>query len=230
MTDYNPRTATGIPTEPVGSLPRPSWLQQAYAQYDAGEITREQLETEQDRAVKDSIEHQEQTGTPIISDGEQRWSSFATYAITDTLAGTGLADHLAGRRGGGSEFVFTSPRGVRVLHNNFYRREFKEAVTAAGLPSELRFHDLRHTCAALLIGQGAHARAIKEHLGHSSITVTMDRYGHLFPDERERLAAALDAAYAGVRNSLTDRLADFSRTNGTRRDAPTGPIEDQNRV
>ena len=99
MTDYDPRTATGIPTEPVGSLPRPSWLQQAYAQYDAGQITREQLEAEQDRAVKDSIEHQEQTGTPIISDGEQRWSSFATYAITDTLAGTGLADHLAGDGG-----------------------------------------------------------------------------------------------------------------------------------
>ena len=99
MTDYDPRTATGIPTEPVGSLPRPSWLQQAYAQYDAGEITREQLETEQDKAVKDSIEHLEQTGTPIISDGEQRWSSFATYAITDTLAGTGLADHLAGDGG-----------------------------------------------------------------------------------------------------------------------------------
>jgi methionine synthase II (cobalamin-independent) len=99
MTDYDPRTATGIPTEPVGSLPRPSWLQRAYAQYDAGEITREQLEAEQDKAVKDSIEHLEQTGAPIISDGEQRWSSFATYAITDTLAGTGLADNLAGDGG-----------------------------------------------------------------------------------------------------------------------------------
>src|SRR5580698_4626073 len=99
MTDYDPRTATGIPTEPVGSLPRPSRLQQAYAQYDAGEITREQLETEQEDAVRDSIEHLEQTGAPIISDGEQRWSSFATYAITDTLAGTGLADHLAGDGG-----------------------------------------------------------------------------------------------------------------------------------
>jgi methionine synthase II (cobalamin-independent) len=99
MTDYDPRTATGIPTEPVGSLPRPSWLQRAYAQYDAGEVTREQLEAEQDKAVKDSIEHLEATGAPVISDGEQRWSSFATYAITDTLAGTGLADHLAGDGG-----------------------------------------------------------------------------------------------------------------------------------
>src|ERR1700734_3452686 len=99
MPDYDPRTATGIPTEPVGSLPRPGWLQQAYARYDAGEITHDQLEAEQDKAVADSIEHLEATGEPIISDGEQRWSSFATYAITDTLAGTGLADHLAGTGG-----------------------------------------------------------------------------------------------------------------------------------
>src|SRR5436853_7455298 len=113
MTDYNPRTATGIPTEPVGSLPRPSRLQQAYAQYDAGEITREQLETEQDAAVKDSIEHQEQTGAPIISDGGQRWSSFATYAIADTLAGTGLDDHLAG--GGGQFFaIFAEGRNLQL--------------------------------------------------------------------------------------------------------------------
>src|ERR1700704_6281854 len=99
MTEYDPRTATGIPTEPVGSLPPPRWLQRADAQYDAGEITREELEAEQDKAVKDSIEHLEATGEPIISDGEQRWSSFATYAITDTLAGPGLADHLAGDGG-----------------------------------------------------------------------------------------------------------------------------------
>ena len=99
MTDYDPRTATGIPTEPVGSLPRPSKLQQAYGQYDAGEITHDQLEAEQDQAVRDSIERGEATGEPIISDGEQRWSSFATYAIADTLAGTGLADHLAGDGG-----------------------------------------------------------------------------------------------------------------------------------
>ena len=99
MTEYDPRTDTGIPTEPVGSLPRPSKLQEAYAKYDAGEISHDQLEAEQDEAVRDSIERNEATGAPIISDGEQRWSSFATYAITDTLAGTGLADSLAGDGG-----------------------------------------------------------------------------------------------------------------------------------
>jgi methionine synthase II (cobalamin-independent) len=96
---YDPRTDTGIPIEPVGSLPRPAKLQAAYAEYDAGNIPRERLEAEQDEAVKDSITRGEATGAPIISDGEQRWSSFATYAITDTLAGTGLADNLAGDGG-----------------------------------------------------------------------------------------------------------------------------------
>ena len=95
MTEYDPRTATGIPTEPVGSLPRPSKLQAAYAAYDEGKIDKAALEAEQDAAVRDSIERAEATGAPIISDGEQRWSSFATYPITDTLAGTGLADNLA---------------------------------------------------------------------------------------------------------------------------------------
>jgi len=95
MTEYDPRTATGIPTEPVGSLPRPSKLQAAYAAYDEGKIDKDALGAEQDVAVRDSIERAEATGSPIISDGEQRWSSFATYPITDTLAGTGLADNLA---------------------------------------------------------------------------------------------------------------------------------------
>jgi len=84
-----------IPTEPVGSLPRPAKLQQALADYDAGKISHEQLTREQDAACLDSIKRMEATGAPIVSDGEQRASSFATYPLTDTLGGTGLADHLA---------------------------------------------------------------------------------------------------------------------------------------
>jgi methionine synthase II (cobalamin-independent) len=84
-----------IPTEPVGSLPRPTKLQKALADYDAGEITHEQLAREQDAACLDSIKRMEATGSPIVSDGEQRASSFATYPLTDTLAGTGLAANLA---------------------------------------------------------------------------------------------------------------------------------------
>jgi methionine synthase II (cobalamin-independent) len=122
---YNPRTDTGIPTEPVGSLPRPSSLQAAYAEYDEGKISKDDLEKEQDAAVKDSIERYEATGSPIISDGEQRWSSFATYPIADTLAGTGLAENL----GPGGQFfaIFADGHGRQLptltggpLKYNFY--------------------------------------------------------------------------------------------------------------
>jgi methionine synthase II (cobalamin-independent) len=84
-----------IPTEPVGSLPRPARLQAALADYDAGRITREELTRLQDEACLDSIRRMEATGSPIVSDGEQRASSFATYPLTDTLGGTGLAETLA---------------------------------------------------------------------------------------------------------------------------------------
>ncbi len=85
-----------IPTELVGSLPRPMSLQQAYADYDDGKISFDDLQAAQDAAAEDSIMRLEATGEPIVTDGEQRESSFATYNLTDTLAGTGLADGLAG--------------------------------------------------------------------------------------------------------------------------------------
>ncbi|MGH3911669.1 MAG: 5-methyltetrahydropteroyltriglutamate--homocysteine methyltransferase [Pseudonocardiaceae bacterium] len=112
MSGFDPRAETGIPTEPVGSLPRPSTLQAAYAAYDDGQITKDQLEVEQDASARDSIERAEAAGSPIVSDGEQRWSSFATYPITDTLAGTGLADNL----GPGGQFfaIFADGHGRQL--------------------------------------------------------------------------------------------------------------------
>ena len=85
-----------IPTELVGSLPRPIKLQNAYEAYDKGAITWEELQAAQDAAAADSIKRLEATGETYVTDGEQRESSFATYPITDTLAGTGLAENLAG--------------------------------------------------------------------------------------------------------------------------------------
>jgi methionine synthase II (cobalamin-independent) len=85
-----------IPTETVGSLPRPLELQEAYEDLDQGKIQLEDLHKLQEEAAKDSIQRLEQTGETYVNDGEQRESSFATYPLTDTLAGTGLADNLAG--------------------------------------------------------------------------------------------------------------------------------------
>ncbi|KAJ3742985.1 hypothetical protein DFH05DRAFT_1280221 [Lentinula detonsa] len=84
-----------IPTEVVGSLPRPDYLQQAYAEYDSGKISKEELIKLQDKAAADSLSRMQQTGEIYISDGEQRSSSFATYPILDTLGGTGLNENLS---------------------------------------------------------------------------------------------------------------------------------------
>jgi len=117
-----------------------------------------------------------------------------------------LAEHLARHVDEHPDaLVFTSPQGQPLRNSNFRRQVWYKAVAAAGLPDGLRIHDLRHTCASLLIAQGAHPKAIQVHLGHSSISVTMDRYGHLFPSDMDTLAVALD----GLRSRA---LADQMRT------------------
>jgi integrase len=82
---------------------------------------------------------------------------------------------------------------------------FKPALTKAGLSRSVRFHDLRHTCAALCIALGAHPKAIQERLGHSSITVTLDRYGHLFPKLDEALTDRLDELHSDAVNQPATR-------------------------
>ena len=96
--------------------------------------------------------------------------------------------------------VFTTEAGTPVRNHNWRSRVWHPALKEAGLPP-VRIHDLRHTCATLLIAQGAHAKAIQRHLGHSSIQITFDTYGHLLPDEQDRVAEALDATF---RNSSTN--------------------------
>ncbi|KAI9807231.1 MAG: hypothetical protein M1825_005949 [Sarcosagium campestre] len=72
-----------IPTEVVGSLPRPTILQKVLAEWDAGTATQADVVKEQDKAAKESIERMEQAGAVLVTDGEQRISSFATYPITE---------------------------------------------------------------------------------------------------------------------------------------------------
>ncbi len=81
-----------IPTEPVGSIPRPSELQQAMQQFAAGKIDAAALDGFFESAVKETIERLEATGSPIVSDGEQTKSSFATYPLDglDNLAADGV--------------------------------------------------------------------------------------------------------------------------------------------
>ncbi|MGH8935600.1 MAG: tyrosine-type recombinase/integrase [Acidimicrobiia bacterium] len=106
-----------------------------------------------------------------------------------------MAAHLAEWVHGDPEaLVFTAPEGGPLRHSNFRGRQWLPAVCSAGLPP-VTPHQLRHTCAALLIDQGADPKAIQTHLGHSSIQVTYDHYGHLFPAHLQRLAEGLEATY-----------------------------------
>lgn len=92
--------------------------------------------------------------------------------------------------------VFTTETGQPLRAASLHRR-WKETV-ADVLPPHLhglRFHDLRHTCAALLIAQGAHPKAISSRLGHANIGITMDTYGHLLPSVEEELVDGLDATF-----------------------------------
>ena len=105
--------------------------------------------------------------------------------------------------------MWQSPQGGPFRYSNWFKRHFKPAVERAVVPDETRFHDLRHTYAAMLIAQGAHPRAIMERMGHSTITVTLDNYGHLFPKLDEALDDALDGVYRitsmGVAGALDGR-------------------------
>jgi len=113
----------------------------------------------------------------------------------------GIAEHLASRANTDSDaLVFTAPKGGPLRRKEFGASYWKPALEDAGI-EQLRVHDLRHTCASLLIATGTNPKAVQAHLGHSSIQVTFDRYGHLFPSDQEALAAKMDAVHLG---SLTD--------------------------
>ncbi len=90
-----------------------------------------------------------------------------------------------------ADHLWTVSEGGPLSYTNFRRRVWQPAVMAAAIDPSLRFHDLRHTCASWLIARGGTARAVMAWMGHSTIKVTFDRYGHLFPHELEDLAASL---------------------------------------
>lgn len=110
-----------------------------------------------------------------------------------------LADALAEQVGGRAEpgtdgLVFPAKVGGPMRRSNFRARAWLPATRRAGVEG-LRFHDLRHTAVALAIGQGAHPKAIQARMGHASVGITLDRYGHLFEGLDERIADGLDATW-----------------------------------
>ena len=89
--------------------------------------------------------------------------------------------------------IFPSEVGTPMSGRNLYRA-FKIRVKRASLPQTLRFHDLRHTCATLLLRQGVNPKFVQELLGHADISLTLNTYSHVLPDMGDAAAGGMDAA------------------------------------
>lgn len=116
---------------------------------------------------------------------------------------------------GDDNYLFTNQAGRPPIAQTFTWNVFKPACVRAGLGrfhedtrrvvDAPRIHDLRHTAAALAIRIGAHPKAIQARLGHASITTTLDRYGHLFPEMDEQIAVGLDELRGDVRRTAAQK-------------------------
>jgi integrase len=94
-------------------------------------------------------------------------------------------------REGSSGLLFPGESGGFIDPDYFDEFIFKPVKIAAGL-SEFRFHDLRHFFASMLIAQGESPKYVSDQLGHSSIQITFDTYGHLFPQAKTEAAKKLE--------------------------------------
>jgi integrase len=89
--------------------------------------------------------------------------------------------------------IFATRVGTPINPENLVNRSFKPLLERASLP-EIRFHDLRHTCATLLLGRGVHPKLVQELLGHATIAMTLDTYSHYMPSMGDQVAGAMKDA------------------------------------
>lgn len=90
--------------------------------------------------------------------------------------------------------IFATRTGAIVSPENLVRRSFKPLLKRAGLP-EIRFHDLRHTCATTLLGRGVHPKMVQELLGHAIVAMTLDTYSHFLPSMGDAAGDAMGDAF-----------------------------------
>jgi integrase len=88
--------------------------------------------------------------------------------------------------------IFATRVGTPLNPENLVKRSFKPLLAKAGLP-EIRFHDLRHTCATLLLSRSVHPKIVQELLGHATIAMTLDTYSHYLPTMGSQVSEAMEA-------------------------------------
>jgi integrase len=157
--------------------------------------------------VQRALHELSSSGELVFTDPKTRHSR-RTVSFTTKVAAA-LAGLVAGRDRDEQLFLTLTGRTVRTRN---FRRTWQKALKRAGLEG-LRVHDLRHTHAAMLISAGRQLTAIQRRLGHSSIAVTSDLYGHLREEVDEGILVAVEAALEGVdldalASEVEDELAD----------------------
>ncbi len=114
------------------------------------------------------------------------------------VVGTALAAHLDGHPATSEGLIFTNTVG-RPIRRNRFGELWRTTVDETGLTG-LRFHDLRHFYASLLIRHGESVKVVQARLGHASASETLDTYSHLWPDNEERTRAAVDEVLGAGRH------------------------------
>jgi hypothetical protein len=109
--------------------------------------------------------------------------------------------------------VFTAPQGGALRVTAFRARVWRLAIRAAGLDG-LRIHDLCHTAVALWIAAGANPKEVAARAGHASVSFTLDRYGHLYPEADTALRDRLDALYGTTQSASAGTVVHLSQRPG----------------
>ena len=91
--------------------------------------------------------------------------------------------------------IFPSRKGTPMNARNLISRSFKPILKRAGLP-DIRLHDLRHTCATLMLCEGVHIKLVQELLGHATVSITLDTYSHLLPGMGDEAAGAMQRIFS----------------------------------
>jgi integrase len=146
--------------------------------------------------VRRSVTYVRKTG---LVEGETKNHTSRTVPVPAFVARL-LATDIADKRG--ETLVFPSARSESYLTLSQARYAFTKALAVVGGIDGVRLHDLRHTCASLAISEGANVKVVQKLLGHKSAVLTLDKYGHLFPDDLEAVASAFDAAAQTTADAL----------------------------
>jgi len=130
-------------------------------------------------------------GPDEIEGARRKWEVLGVSL--DHCGGEAFERQAAGAAWNDCGLVFCDAMGEPLSPTNETKR-FQRAVASAGLPA-IRFHDLRHTAATILLGKGVHVKLVSEMLGHSTIVLTLDTYSHVIPAMHADAAAAMDAVF-----------------------------------